>query len=129
MKLALAMVVIASPALAQTAEAPGAVLRLLDKLSGDVQDVTLAVGQQVRMGRMTVALDECRYPANDPSSDAYAQLRIFDSASADPVFRGWMIAASPALSALDHPRYDVWVLNCDVPGAVPAPITEDGAGE
>lgn len=26
-----------------------------------------------------------------------------------------MTASSPALSALDHPRYDVWVLRCDVP--------------
>jgi hypothetical protein len=118
-----------APALAETAEAPGAVLRLLDKVSGDVQDVTLAAGDQVRMGRMTVALDECRYPADDPSSDGFAQLRIFDSASSDPVFRGWMIASSPALNALDHPRYDVWVLNCDVPGAAPAPITEEAEGE
>jgi hypothetical protein len=125
----LAFCLLAHPALAETVEAPGAVLRLLDKLSGDVQDVTLAAGDQVRMGRMTVALDECRYPAGDPSSDGFAQLRIFDSASSDPVFRGWMIASSPALNALDHPRYDVWVLNCDVPGATPAPTTEAGEGE
>lgn len=123
------LALVATPALAETAEAPGAVLRLLDKLSGDVQDVTLAIGNQVRMGRMTVALDECRYPADDPSSDAFAQLRIFDSTSSEPVFRGWMIAASPALNALDHPRYDVWVLNCDVPGAAPAPTTEAAEGE
>jgi hypothetical protein len=30
-----------------------------------------------------------------------------------PVFSGWMIASSPALSAMDHPRYDVWILRCD----------------
>jgi hypothetical protein len=28
------------------------------------------------------------------------------------VFSGWMIADSPALSALDHARYDVWILRC-----------------
>jgi len=32
-----------------------------------------------------------------------------------PVFKGWMIASSPALNALDHPRYDVWVLRCITP--------------
>jgi hypothetical protein len=94
-----------------------------------VQDVDVGVGEQVRMGRLTVALDECRYPEGDPASNAYAQMRIFDSASSDPIFRGWMIAASPALNALDHPRYDVWVMNCDVPGAEPAPITEEAEGE
>ena len=29
------------------------------------------------------------------------------------LFDGWMIASSPALNALDHPRYDVWVIGCD----------------
>ncbi|MGB0800115.1 MAG: DUF2155 domain-containing protein, partial [Planktomarina sp.] len=25
---------------------------------------------------------------------------------------GWMVASSPALNALEHPRYDIWVLRC-----------------
>ena len=29
-------------------------------------------------------------------------------------FYGWMFASSPALSALDHPRYDIWVLKCRI---------------
>ena len=28
------------------------------------------------------------------------------------IFSGWMFASSPALSALDHPVYDIWVLEC-----------------
>ncbi|HBK91552.1 MAG TPA: hypothetical protein DDZ68_07785 [Parvularcula sp.] len=28
------------------------------------------------------------------------------------VFSGWMFASSPALSALQHPVYDVWVIDC-----------------
>ena len=27
-------------------------------------------------------------------------------------WRGWMLADSPALSALDHPRYDLWLISC-----------------
>jgi hypothetical protein len=30
-----------------------------------------------------------------------------------PVFQGWLIGSAPALHALDHPRYDVWVLRCN----------------
>ncbi|MGB0439332.1 MAG: DUF2155 domain-containing protein [Paracoccaceae bacterium] len=30
-----------------------------------------------------------------------------------PVFEGWIIASSPALNAMDHARYDVWVLRCN----------------
>ncbi len=32
--------------------------------------------------------------------------------AATPIFVGWMIASAPALNALDHPRYDVWMLSC-----------------
>jgi hypothetical protein len=43
-----------------------------------------------------------------------------------------MVASSPALSALDHPRYDVWVLRCDYPETAPEAAddaTSEGAGE
>ncbi|MFT5180431.1 MAG: hypothetical protein ACI8S3_000304, partial [Alphaproteobacteria bacterium] len=29
-----------------------------------------------------------------------------------PLFSGWMFASSPALSALEHAVYDVWVVDC-----------------
>ena len=28
------------------------------------------------------------------------------------VFRGWMFASSPSLNAMEHPVYDVWVIDC-----------------
>lgn len=28
------------------------------------------------------------------------------------IFRGWMFASTPALNALEHPVYDVWVIDC-----------------
>jgi hypothetical protein len=115
-RLALALALLASPAVAQDmADAPGAQLRVLDKLTGEVADITLAVGQSQSIGRITVQVDGCRSPADNTTAEANAHLTIMDAASADPVFAGWMVASSPALSALDHPRYDVWVMRCDVP--------------
>ena len=32
--------------------------------------------------------------------------------AATPLFSGWMFASSPALNALEHPVYDVWVIDC-----------------
>lgn len=94
------------------AEAPGAYLRGLDKVAGAASDITLGVGQTVSYGRVDVTLKACRYPADDPASNAYAQVRITSPESGETYFDGWMIAGSPALSALDHPRYDVWVMRC-----------------
>ena len=67
--------------------------------------------------RLVVRLDSCRYPTGNPASDAEAHLTVIEETSEAPLFSGWMLASSPALSALDHPRYDVWVLSCVLPEA------------
>lgn len=122
--LALALA-LAAPAAAQDfAEAPSGVLRFLDKLTGQTGDLELARGQSATNGRLTIQLDACRYPADNPAGEAQAHLTIMDSSRADPVFAGWMLSASPALSALDHPRYDVWVLRCIVPGYTPPEVAD-----
>ncbi|MBZ4021419.1 hypothetical protein CKO11_02940 [Rhodobacter sp. TJ_12] len=95
------------------ADAPGAFLRGLDKVAGAASDITLSVGQVAPYGSLAVRLEACRYPAEDPASNAYAFLHITDTMIGEVVFEGWMIAQNPALSALDHQRYDVWVLRCN----------------
>ena len=102
-----------SAANAQTMrEAQGAELRWLDKMSGEAADVELSRGQSAVWGRLTIQLDSCRYPEDNIAGEAFAHLTIRDSVANAAVFSGWMVASSPALSALDHARYDVWVLRC-----------------
>ena len=123
----------AAPAAAEEmALAKGAELRILDKLTGQLTDADVPVGQSVSVGKLTVQMNECRYPASNQTADAEAHLTISDTAVSAPVFTGWMISSSPALSALDHPRYDVWVMRCDVPQlALPEvePLPEEGEGQ
>ncbi|KZY30802.1 hypothetical protein A3731_24500 [Roseovarius sp. HI0049] len=90
----------------------GVVLRGLDKVNASVTDIELQSGQSTEYGRLTVSLGECRYPEGDAAGDAFAFLTITDTGSGDEVFSGWMVASSPALNPLEHPRYDVWVLRC-----------------
>lgn len=113
-------------ALADVIEAKGAMVRVLDRMTNQVTDFDLAPGQVQEEGRLSVRLDACRYPSDQPLGEAYAHLTILDKQQTDPIFKGWMIASSPGLNALDHPRYDVWVLHCDVPAAAePAPDQTD----
>ena len=129
MKLAaLAVTLAALPALGQevpgeglseqapagVALAEGALVRGLDKVTGQILDFDLAQGESARLGRLTISAGECRYPADDPSSNAFAWLTILEDVASEPVFQGWMIAAAPALNALDHPRYDVWLIRCNI---------------
>ena len=98
----------------QVAVAQGthALLRGLDKVAGAARDIELGVGESVNFGRLTITLTECRFPVDDPAADAFAHLLIRDAFLDEPVFRGWMIASSPALNALDHRRFDIWVIRC-----------------
>lgn len=117
MRALIALLFLALPAAAQEAVTPGngAVLRTLDRLNAKVEDVRLLNRQTAVLGQIEVTLKECRYPSGNPSGDAYAFLTIREAGVAEPIFRGWMVAASPALNPLDHPRYDVWVLRCTTP--------------
>jgi hypothetical protein len=94
--------------------APGAVLRGLDKVNGHTLDAEIPTGGSAELFGLLVTLSDCRYPADNPTGDAYAFLTIRDPDSGAVQFEGWMIATSPALSALDHSRYDIWVLRCSI---------------
>ncbi len=99
--------------------ATGGVVRVLDKINGTLTDLELANGDTAEVGTLTVTMGECRYPAQNPSGDAYALVSIRTRADETALFEGWLIATAPALNAMDHPRYDVWALRCL--GLPPAP--------
>lgn len=106
---------LASPASAQEEVelAAGATLRALDKVNGAVSDIDMRNASSARFGRLTINLGECRYPTGNPAGDAYAFLTIQEDGRTEPHFSGWMVASAPALNALDHPRYDIWVMRCN----------------
>jgi len=102
-------------AVERAVEAPaGAVLRGLDRISGRTTDIDVSPGTPVIYERLEIDLDMCKYPKGQEAVEAFAYLRIRDIRENEPAFEGWMFGSSPALSALDHPRYDVWVINCKI---------------
>ena len=102
-----------NPAAAQEAvTAEGGEIRVLDKLTGEVIDLSLQNGTTERLGFLSVTLNQCRYPAANPSGDAYVEIYVTYRDDPEPLFNGWMLASSPALEAMDHPRYDIWALRC-----------------
>ncbi len=100
-----------------------AVLQGLDKVTARISTFEAPVGQAVRFGALTILVRAChkRPPTEPPESAAFLQI---DDARADAppvrVFSGWMYASSPALSALEHPVYDVWVVDCTKASNAPA---------
>jgi hypothetical protein len=94
---------------------PVAVLQELDKITARVRRISIKVGQKATFGTLSIEVDACRKaPPEDPPESA-AFLKVTDAkpgVAAQQIFSGWMFASSPALSAMDHPVYDIWVVDC-----------------
>ena len=94
---------------------PIAVLQTLDKVTGRVRTMDAPVEQTVRFGTLDIMVRTCRKrpPEETPESAAFVEVRdIKPGETPKTLFIGWMFASSPAVSALEHPVYDVWVLDC-----------------
>ncbi len=104
-----------------------AILQGMDKISGRIIKFEAPVGQSVRYGTLEIIARTCRKrpPEETPESAAFLDIwEIKTGQAATSLFRGWMFASSPALSALEHPVYDVWVVDCSVPLDKPQPETQ-----
>jgi len=110
----------------ETVERGGARMRQLDKMTGRTRTFEIAAGTEEMVDRLRVRLDTCRSPVDNALHGTMAFVQIWDTRRADdpPVFSGWMFAESPALSALDHPRYDVWVISCTTSAGEDAAASE-----
>ena len=90
-------------------------LQVLDKVTARISVLKAPVGQSARYGTLTIAVRACNARPPDDVPDAAAFLEMTDSrrsAGAQQVFRGWMFANAPGVSMLEHPVYDVRVLDC-----------------
>ena len=93
----------------------GALLQGLDKVTARIKNIQAPINQFVAFGSLRLRVRACikRPPEEFPESSAF--LEVFDEHSGQartPIFSGWMFASSPAVSALEHPTYDVWVIDC-----------------
>lgn len=90
------------------------VMRGLDKLTGRVETFDAPIGESVTYERLRIVVQACnrRTAARAPDSTAFVQVYDTKYEEETLAFSGWMFASSPALSAMDHSRYDVWVLSC-----------------
>lgn len=107
----------ASQATVPTQEQPIAVIRALDKMTARVEELELPIGKTVSFTTLAITARTCRITLPEetpPESAAYLEIDEFKASaqSATSVFNGWMFASSPALSAMEHPIYDIWVTGC-----------------
>ena len=115
----LSFVVLAVPAAEarQMDDMNTAVLRTSDKGSARTRTFDVPVGKTVKFGSgLFIKPRACRKagPLENPEDAAFLQIweRKATEEKAAWVFSGWMFSSNPALSVMDHPVYDVWVIAC-----------------
>ena len=107
---------LSAPAVATDIPMDTIVLGGLDKVAARVNTVRGKVGEPITFGTLEIVAKTCvtRPPEETPENAAFLEIsQLLDGGKKEKVFSGWMFASSPALSALDHAVYDVWVLRCE----------------
>lgn len=91
-------------------------IQALDKSTARTVTFQAKVGTTIQYGSLFIKTQACRKspPLEKPESAAFLQVWEvpIGKEKSEWIFSGWMFASSPALSAMDHPVYDVWVLDC-----------------
>ncbi len=127
---ALIAVATVSPAAAAMLPGEQVIMQGLDKVTARVSTFEASIDRVVSFGALRIVVRRCERtrPEEPPESSAF--LDIYEARPGEPpadLFHGWMFASSPALSALEHPVYDVWVLECKL--GVPVDGEDDESGD
>ena len=70
------------------------------------------MGKAASFGELTIVVDKCLRRPIDEAPENTAFLTVEETETGKAVFQGWMFSSDPALSAMEHPVYDIWVLEC-----------------
>ncbi|HEU5020072.1 MAG TPA: DUF2155 domain-containing protein [Pseudolabrys sp.] len=109
---------------------PTAVFEGLDKVTGRITSFDVAINETVQFGALQVTPKACysRPPTETPQTDAFVAVdEVTLKGKIKRIFTGWMFAASPGLHAVEHPIYDVWLIDCKG-GKLPAVADVSGEG-
>lgn len=124
----LSFLCLSAPVLAAPINNPVAVFTGLDKITGRIITFDVLVDETVQFGALQVTPRNChtRPPTEPEQTVAFVEIDEITLANKiQRIFTGWMYASSPGLNAVEHPVYDVWLIDC----RATLPGTGAGSGE
>ena len=100
-----------------------AVIRALNKQTGKTKDIEIPVGQSQLFENILIQVDACYTRPEDetPENSVFVKVNETNTSFKEElnsvkqgksIFSGWMFSSSPSLSAMEHPNYDIWILEC-----------------
>lgn len=113
--LSLAALSVAAPAWADKIKNPTAVFAGLDKITGRIINFDVGINETVQFGSLQLTPRVCYTRPNyeQPRTDTFVEVdEVAGNNDSKRIFTGWMFAASPGLSGVEHAVYDFWLTDC-----------------
>ena len=115
---------LALPASAATIANPIASFSGLDKITGRITNFDVYIDETVQFGALQITPRVCytRPPTETQRTSVFLEVdQVSLKGGTQRIFTGWMFADSPALNAIDHPVYDIWLVDCKQTSDTPPP--------
>jgi hypothetical protein len=130
--LLLAGLLSVAPAAAETISNPIAAFSGLDKITGRITNFDVYIDETVQFGALQITPRVCytRPPTETQRTSVFLEVeQVSLKGGTQRIFTGWMFADSPALNSIDHPVYDIWLVDCKQQSDVPPPNAAAPAAE
>ena len=88
--------------------------KLLDKISNKLYEKTIAVNNSESIGTLSIKVYSCFTEPPDEIPEDYVLIDVKDvfEDKKKSIYKGWMISSSPDVTPLEHPIYDLWLVDC-----------------
>ena len=96
-------------------ETNAALMQAMDKVTGRVNKITVPVNSKISFGDFSLVLRTCKKRPAEETPENFAFIDVADKSFGTDeynIFRGWVLSSTPGISAIEHPIYDVWLLEC-----------------
>lgn len=107
-----------TPVFGATVPTDTVILQGMDKVTGRVKELSFPVGASIDFGELTIFVDKCLTKTPEETPENAAFLRIYQNEEA--LYSGWMFSSNPAISAMEDPVYDIWVVACRSEAVLPS---------
>ncbi|KLK93064.1 hypothetical protein AA309_10850 [Microvirga vignae] len=94
---------------------PTAVFSGLDKITGRIVSFEVKVDETVQFGALQMTPRVCftKPQTETPNTTSFVEVEETGTdGNVRKVFSGWMFASSPGLHGIEHPVYDLWLVDC-----------------
>ncbi len=90
-------------------------MQAMDKITGRVNIIEVPVGGEIKFGSFSIVVRSCKTRPEEEIPENFAFVDVTDKSFDQEefnIFKGWMFSSQPAVNAVEHPIYDVWLLKC-----------------